>query len=219
MDLSTWLTFLVATTALSLWPGPSALAAMGAGVRHGFRLGQGITYGLVLGAWTQMAIIGFGLGALMAAGQGVFAAVQWLGAAYLVWVGVQHWRAPLAGAGDPDAADETPGAGPGSPAAVSRRSLLLRGWTVNTVNPKGTVFLLALLPQFVVPDRPLLPQYLLIGSTFGVVEFCVMSGYVALASRLLGRMRSAAQQRWLNRSFGSLFIAAGLALAGLRRSA
>jgi homoserine/homoserine lactone efflux protein len=156
-----------------------------------------------------MALIGCGLGALMAAGHGVFLAVQWLGAAYLVWIGIQHWRLAAPGRIDsppPEAGDD------------SRRSLLLRGWTVNAVNPKGTVFLLALLPQFVVADRPLLPQYLVIGSTFGVVELCVMSGYVALASRLLGRLRSVGQQRWLNRGFGSLFIAAGLALATFRRT-
>jgi homoserine/homoserine lactone efflux protein len=102
---------------------------------------------------------------------------------------------------------------------VAPRALFLRGWTVNALNPKGTVFLLAVMPQFIDAHQPLLAQYLVIGATFGVVEFSVMSGYVALASRLLGLLRSPRQLRWMNRSFGSLFVLAGLFLATFKRAA
>jgi homoserine/homoserine lactone efflux protein len=97
--------------------------------------------------------------------------------------------------------------------------LILRGWTVNAVNPKGTVFLLAVLPQFVDPAQPLLAQYLVIGATFGIVEFCVMSGYAALAARVLGLLRTPRQMRGLNRVFGSLFVLAGALLATFKRAA
>ncbi|OQC05297.1 MAG: Homoserine/homoserine lactone efflux protein [Alphaproteobacteria bacterium ADurb.Bin100] len=98
------------------------------------------------------------------------------------------------------------------------------GWTIdlntdrNALNPKGTVFLLAVLPQFIDAGRPLLAQYLTIAATFGVVECLVMSGYVALAARVLGTLRSPRHICWMNRGFGSLFVAAGAALALFKRA-
>ena len=109
---------------------------------------------------------------------------QAVGAAYLVWLGIQQWRAPVRPLVAP--------AGEASPDAHRHlaRTLFLRGWMVNALNPKGTVFLIAVLPQFIDAARPLLAQYLAIGATFGVVECLVMSGYVALASRVLGKMNA-----------------------------
>ncbi|WP_374675590.1 homoserine/homoserine lactone efflux protein [Ideonella sp.] len=209
MDLSTWITFFIATVAISLSPGPGAIAAMGAGLNHGFRRGQAIAFGLALGVWTQLVVIGLGLGALLSTSTHAFSVVKWAGVAYLVWLGVQQWRAP----GKPLVArDDTP-------ATVPRRQLVLRGWGVNALNPKGTVFLLALLPQFVDPTQPLLAQYLVIGATFGTVELCVMTGYAALASRVLGLLRTPAQMKALNRLFGGLFVLAGVLLASFKRAA
>lgn len=208
MDVHTWLPFFIATVAISLSPGPGAIAAMGAGLNHGFARGQRIAFGLALGVWTQLLVVGVGLGALLATSNLAFAAVKWLGVAYLVYLGVQQWRARAA-----------PIAAPGAEAApASGGALVLRGWTVNALNPKGTVFLLAVMPQFIDLAQPLLAQYLVIGATFGLVEFSVMTGYVALASRILGLLRSPRQIRWMNRSFGGLFVAAGLALAAFKRA-
>lgn len=209
MEFGTWITFFLATVAISLSPGPGAIAAMGAGLNHGFQRGRRIAFGLALGVWTQLAVVGAGLGALLATSGAAFAVVKWLGVAYLVWLGIQQWRAPAA----PLVARDD------AAAMATTRELVLRGWTVNAVNPKGTVFLLAVLPQFVEPARPLLAQYLVIGATFGVVEFSVMSGYAALASRVLGLLRTPRQMRSLNRVFGSLFVVAGALLASFKRAA
>lgn len=215
MDFHTWLPFFLATVAISLSPGPGAIAAMGAGLNHGFARGQRIAFGLALGVWTQLLVVGVGLGALLATSSLAFAVVKWLGVAYLVYLGVQQWRAraaPMASPGAGRSPDTTE-------APASGDALLVRGWTVNALNPKGTVFLLAVMPQFIDLAQPLLAQYLVIGATFGLVEFSVMTGYVALASRMLGLLRSPRQVRWMNRSFGGLFVAAGLALAAFKRAA
>jgi len=209
VDWSTWIPFFLATVAISLSPGPGAIAALGAGLNHGFRRGQRIAFGLALGVWTQLAVVGAGLGALLATSGTAFSIVKWLGVAYLVWLGIQQWRAPAA----PLVARDDGAAG------ATTRDLVLRGWMVNAVNPKGTVFLLAVLPQFVDPALPLLAQYLVIGATFGIVEFCVMSGYAALAARVLGLFRTPRQMRALNRVFGSLFVLAGALLATFKRAA
>ena len=212
MEFNTWLTFLAAAVAISLSPGPGAIAAMGAGLNHGFRRGQVIAFGLLRGVWTQTLVVGFGLGMLLTTSELAFSVVKWVGALYLVWLGVQQWRAPAR-----PLVTEAPAEA--APDAHLARTLFLRGWTVNALNPKGTVFLIAVLPQFIDATRPLLAQYLAIGVTFGVVESLVMSGYVALAARVLGLLRQPRQILWMNRTFGSLFVAAGLLLATFKRTA
>ena len=181
---------------------------MSAGVNHGFVRGYVMTFGLILGIWTQVLVVGLGLGALIAASAIGFMLVKWLGVAYLVWLGIRQWRAPaVAMLGD--AAEAV---------AVAPRTLVLRGWMINAVNPKGTVFLLAVVPQFLDLARPLGGQYLVIAATLAFTDLIVMAGYTALASRLLRLLKSPRQIAVLNRSFGSLFVAAGVLLALFKRS-
>lgn len=209
MELSTWLAFFAAAWAISLSPGAGAVAAMSSGLAHGFARGYFTTLGLVLGIWTQICVVSVGLGALIATSSLAFAVVKWAGVAYLVWLGVQQWRAPAT----PIVAEAAD-----APRTTRRRSLVLRGWMVNSLNPKGTVFLLAVVPQFMDLHAPLLPQYLVIAATLGFTDLVVMAGYTVLASRLLRLLREPAQIRALNRTFGSLFVAAGALLASVQRA-
>lgn len=208
MQLSLWFTFFAASWAISLSPGPGAVAAMGAGVNHGFARGYWLTLGLVIGIVTQLAIVGVGLGALMAASETAFVAVKWAGVAYLLWLGVQTWRAPV----------RTVGAIDGERKLVARRTLVLRGWGINAVNPKGTAFMLAVVPQFIDPAQPLAAQYAVIGATLVFTDLVVMAGYTALAARVLAVLASARQVWAMNRLFGSLFVVAAALLAMLRRA-
>ena len=100
---------------------------------------------------------------------------------------------------------------------VTQRQLILKAWMINVVNPKGTVFLLAVVPQFISPSQPLLPQYLIIGATLAFTDMVVMCGYTALASRVLGALKKPAQIRAMNRTMGSLFVIAGSLLALFKR--
>ena len=95
----------------------------------------------------------------------------------------------------------------------------MRGWIINALNPKGTVFLLAVVPQFLSLGQPLAPQYLVIALTLGFTDLVVMAGYTALAARLLRTLKSTAHVRALNRLFGSLFVVAGGLLAMFKRGA
>ena len=97
--------------------------------------------------------------------------------------------------------------------------MVLRAWVINALNPKGTVFLLAVMPQFLDLARPLLPQYLLIAATLAFTDLIVMAGYTALAARVLRALKSESHLRALNRVFGSLFVAAGVLLAFFKRAA
>ena len=102
--------------------------------------------------------------------------------------------------------------------AAAARTLVLRGWIINALNPKGTLFMLAVVPQFLDLARPLGMQYLVIAATLAFTDLVVMAGYTALAARLLRLLKSPRQIAALNRSFGSLFVAAGVLLALFKRA-
>ena len=208
MQFTTWLAFFAASWAISLSPGAGAIAAMSSGLNHGFKRGYFTTFGLILGILTQILVVGAGLGALIAASSLGFAIVKWLGVAYLVFLGIQQWRAPATPMVAADAEAKT----------VSRRQLVLRGWAINAVNPKGTVFLLAVVPQFLDLHASLVTQYGVIAATLGFTDMVVMAGYTALAARVLSALRSTKQILIMNRTFGSLFITAGALLATFKRS-
>jgi homoserine/homoserine lactone efflux protein len=210
MELSTWLAFFAASWAISLSPGAGAVAAMSAGLNHGFARGYWLTAGLILGIWTQVLLVGAGLGAVIATSATAFAVVKWAGVAYLLWLGIAQWRAPAV-AVHAERSDRTN-------QIASRRGLVLRGWAINSVNPKGTLFILAVVPQFLSLEQPLSPQYLVIAATLGFTDLVVMAGYTALASRVLRTLREPAQVRWLNRMFGTLFIAAATLLATMKKA-
>lgn len=206
MELGTWFAFFAASWAISISPGAGAVAAMSAGLNHGFARGYWLTAGLIFGIWTQVLLVGVGLGAVIATSATAFAAIKWAGVAYLLWLGIAQWRAPAV-ALQAERSDRM----------ASRRGLVLRGWVINSVNPKGTLFILAVVPQFLNLEQPLLAQYLVIAATLAFTDLVVMAGYTALAIKVLGVLREPSQVRWLNRIFGSLFIAAAGLLATIKK--
>ena len=207
MTLATWITFFLACWAISLSPGPGAIAAMSAGLNLGFRRGYFLVFGLILGIWTQVVIVVAGLGAVIAASSEAFTVLKFLGAAYLVWIGISQWRAsdkPLVAAGDAP--------------VLTRKQLVMRGWGINAVNPKGTVFMLAVVPNFIDLAHPLLQQYVVIALSLSFTDLVVMAGYTALASRVLRALNQPHHVRVMNRTFGGLFVVAGTLLATFRRA-
>jgi len=209
MTLSTWLAFFAASWAISFSPGAGAISAMASGLRYGFARGYWNTLGLILGITFQIVVVGVGLGAVLATSEVAFAIVKWLGVAYLIYLGVRQFRTDAA----PVAA--TP---EGAPADDSIGALVWRGFLVNASNPKGTVFLLAVVPQFIDPAQALAPQYALIGATLAFTDTVAMGIYTILAARVLRLLRNPRHIRWMNRAFGSLFVLAGVFLATFRRS-
>ena len=207
MDFALWLAFFAASWAISLSPGPGAVAAMSAGLNHGFRRGYFLTFGLVTGIVTQLLIVGLGLGALIAASATAFTLVKWAGVAYLVWLGIATWRS------EPHRFDARADA----PQGRDSREVFLKGFLVNITNPKGIIFYAAVLPQFIDVARAQFLQYAILGLTTLVVDLVVMAGYIGLAARVLAVMKDPAHLRWINHILGGAFVAAGLALAAFRR--
>jgi homoserine/homoserine lactone efflux protein len=209
VSLSTWLAFFVASWLISLSPGAGAISCMTAGMRYGYVRGLWNILGLMIGVVFVMAIAGAGLGAILAASAVAFTAIKWLGVAYLVWLGIEQWRAP--------ATPVDASAGPDGGGSV--RQLVARGFLVNATNPKAILFMLAVLPQFIEPARPQFVQYAICAATLLFTDLVVMSAYTGLAARVLRALRDPRHVRWLNRTFGGLFVAAGAVLATFKRAA
>lgn len=199
MSLAVWLAFLAAAIVIAVSPGPGAVLSMSTGLRHGYRGAFVAILGLQAALLVQLCIVALGFGALLATSETAFAVLKLFGAAYLVWLGIQRWRAPT----QPLA--EVPPA--------RSRSLFMQGLLVNLGNPKAIIFIGALVPQFIVPAAPLLPQYAAIAATLCLTDMLVMSGYALAALRLGGWFRDPATLGLQNRLFGGLFVSAGAALA------
>jgi homoserine/homoserine lactone efflux protein len=204
MDLNTWLVYLVAAFGLSVTPGPNSLLVLTHGALHGHRKTLATVAGGAVGFAALIALSMLGIGALLQASAHALTVLKLLGGAYLVWLGVQLWRAPpIQLQADPATA--------ATPADPVRAGLLFRqGLLTALSNPKALLFYGAFLPQFIDPARPLLTQFFVMTATFIVIEF-IVELLLAMAAQ---RVRHALQRvgRTFNRVCGGLFVAMGLAL-------
>lgn len=205
MAFSLWSGFFLAAILIAISPGPGAATSMSAGLRYGYGHALRVILGLQAALMIQLAIVAAGLGALLATSALAFDTLRIIGAAYLIWLGVQKWRTEIQIAGDDHS-------------LALQNNLFLQGLLVNLTNPKAIIFMVALMPQFVDPERPQGLQFLIIGLTMCSVDTVVMSGYALLASRLRRWLSDPASQLAQNRFFGGLFIGAGALLAVSRQS-
>lgn len=203
MTLSTWIAFLVAAIVITCSPGPGAISSMACAVQYGFLRGIWNTLGLIIGGIFQFNVVAIGLGTILATSEIAFLVVKYLGVAYLVYLGVQQFRA----VSSPVVIDKS------APGYTSAKSLVAKGILINSSNPEITLFLLAVLPQFLDLNQPLIPQYATMVLTTSGIKLIVMSIYAFLASRCLKLLSRAGSIRWANRLFGLLFILSGLFLA------
>ena len=207
--------FVAAGLLLNITPGADMALVARASAAQGWRAGAAAALGVGAGCWVHIAVAATGLGALMAGTPMAFAGLRWLGAAYLVWLGLGLWRAagPLrqaAGAPHPEPA------WPGH--ALPLRRHFRQGFLTNALNPKVALFFLAFVPQFIRPDATQQAlAFVLLGTVFVVNSTLVNIGLavaVAAISRQLGRQaRWQGLGRWLNRGVGAVFVALGLRLA------
>jgi threonine/homoserine/homoserine lactone efflux protein len=207
MSIELWLLYLVASVGLSLTPGPNGLLALTHGACFGLRRSVGTVLGGAAGFLLLIAASLAGLGALLAASERAFTVAKWIGAAYLVYLGIKVWRSPAAiVAVGPGAAD----AGGARPSDLFRQ-----GFLVAVSNPKALVFFAAFLPQFIVPGLPYWLQLAVLGGTFVVVEILYELMLAGLAQRIAPWLTQ--HGRLFNRIAGGTFVGMGVVLAGAHR--
>ncbi|HEX5390581.1 MAG TPA: LysE family transporter [Burkholderiaceae bacterium] len=210
MELQTWIAYFVASWAIALSPGSGAVLSMSHGLAYGVKKTSATILGLQLGLAVILLVAGMGVGALLLASATAFLVVKVLGAGYLIWLGWSQWRAPVAAQTD---ATLLPNAD------LSVRQRVTRGFITNVTNPKGIVFMVAVLPQFIDPQGPMGLQLLILLVTTVAVDLVVMHGYAWLASSLQAWMRGARARLLQNRVFGGVLMAMGASLLMVRRGA
>ena len=206
MSVEHWLAFAAASAILLAIPGPTILLVISYALGHGRRAAGATVAGVALGDFTAMTASMLGLGALLATSATIFTILKWIGAAYLVWLGIKLWRAPVAKADAVRPAEENAG------------RIFAHTYIVTALNPKSIVFFVAFLPQFLDLTRPALPQMAIFEVTFLVLATVNALAYALLAAAARQTIRKPSVQKIVNRTGGSLLICAGFLAAGWKRA-
>ena len=196
---------LVAVVAIAI-PGPTVLLALANGSRFGVRRATYGMLGAVASDVVLVTAVAVGLGAVLLASEVAFSVLKWVGVAYLVYLGIRLLLSKGHLAALPD--DDPRG---------SRRSVFMKSFLVAVTNPKGYLFVGALLPQFITAAEPQVPQYLIIGAVFCAIDFTIMFAYAAAGSQVM-RLLSARGALWLDRICGAVLLVLAGVLAITRRA-
>ena len=197
MTWTTWWIFVCMETVLCLTPGPAVLFVLSSALKSGARKSIASNLGILAANLVYFALSATGIGALLLSSK-LFLAVKWVGAAYLVVIGLRLLIGHKSVVSEP------------SEALNDHKShhLFFDGFTVQISNPKAILFFSALLPQFLNPHAAVVPQIVILGTTSATVEFFILLGYGVMGSALTPRYA-----RWTNRVAGGLLIGAGAGLA------
>ncbi|NDI85626.1 LysE family translocator [Undibacterium crateris] len=209
MSFATWFAFVIAACVIAISPGSGAVLSMSHGLNYGVRRTSVTIMGLQAGLLMILAIAGAGVGSVLLASELAFSIVKVVGALYLIYLGWMQWRTRVTQGMLQGTADKVV-------PSVKRR--FLTGFLTNATNPKGIIFMVAVLPQFISQQAPLLPQLLILAVTMCTVDLMVMHSYAFAAS---GAQKYFRDERWLqrqNRFFGGILMAIGAALFFVKRS-
>jgi threonine/homoserine/homoserine lactone efflux protein len=207
MDLSVWLAFVAATVALLMIPGPTVLLVLSYALSQGRKVAVSTALGVAVGDFVAMTASLIGLGALVLASATLFTVLKWVGAAYLIYLGVSLWRS----AGRSELTLSSP--------TSSQRGVFWHACVVTALNPKSIAFFIAFVPQFVDPAAPLAPQFAILVSTFVGLAALNALVYALVASRMREVIKRPRVIAWLTRLGGATLVAMGVATAALRRAA
>jgi threonine/homoserine/homoserine lactone efflux protein len=206
MTLAHWLAFAAASGILLAIPGPTVLLVISYALGHGRKPAAAIVAGVALGDVTAMTASMVGLGALLATSAALFTVLRWIGGAYLIYLGIRLWRAPVSAA---DAVQSPP---------ISPLRMFFHAYAVTALNPKGIIFFVAFVPQFLIAGRAFWPQVLVLEATFVMLAIVNSTLYSLMASAARRKLRQPRVQRAVNRSGGSILVGAGIFAAVWRRA-
>ncbi|MCX7219058.1 MAG: LysE family transporter [Burkholderiales bacterium] len=211
MPFTTWFAFFLAACVIAISPGSGAVLSMSHGLSYGVKKTTGTIIGLQAGLLLVLAIAGAGVGSLLMASEVAFNSVKTIGALYLIYLGISQWRAKVLSPIDTDVTVA-------QTLLPSWRKRFLIGFFTNATNPKGIIFMVAVLPQFISQHAPVLPQLLILGVTMCLVDLVVMHSYAFAASSMQRFFRDPALLKKQNRFFGGILMAIGAALFFVKRN-
>ena len=198
MPLENWLAYTFVTATFLLIPGPTILLVISYSLISGRQVVIALLLGVGLGDIVAMILSFIGVGLLLQTVTIAFQFLKWIGAAYLIWLGIKMWRSAS------ESMELT--------AITDNRvwyAIMANAFVITALNPKSIVFFLAFLPQFINSEKPFIPQSLILGSTFLVLAILSVLFYSLLASYTGQQMRLSLIHRWTNRIGGGLLIGTG----------
>lgn len=205
MELSVWLAFVAATVVLLMIPGPTVLLVLSYAIGKGRKVAVSTALGVGLGDFLAMTASLAGLGALVLASATAFTILKWVGAVYLVYLGIKLWRS-VGSSGLNVSTD------------VSQRGVFWHACVVTALNPKGIGFFIAFVPQFIETGAPLLPQFAIMVATFVGLATVNALAYALIAARMRDVIGRPGVLAWLTRLGGGVLVCMGVATAALRRA-
>jgi len=208
-DTPQLLMFVAAGWLLNLTPGPDVLFIVNHALKSGVRAGLVAALGIVSGCFVHVFAAALGVGALLATSATAFTVLKWVGAAYLMWMGLRLLLSRRGATGIEPALPVQ------NQAVVDLSRIYLRGFLTNVLNPKVALFFLAFVPQFIAPDTcDKVTAFLLLGLLFNLNSLPINFGYAWLAGWAANRVQVVQRTlHWLDRVAGAMFIGFGLKLA------
>jgi threonine/homoserine/homoserine lactone efflux protein len=207
VSVEIWAAFVLAAGIVLIIPGPTIILVISQSIAHGRKAVLPLAAGVVVGDFTAMTLSLLGLGAILASSAALFSILKWIGAAYLIYLGVKLWRT------DPGKAELKL-----SQLTTSNSSHFNRAFIVTALNPKSIAFFVAFLPQFVRTQSHAFEQFVILGATFLVLAGVNAVLYGFFAGQLRDAMLNTGLRRLFNRCGGSALVGAGLLTATLQRT-
>jgi len=198
MPLETWLAYTLVTTTFLLIPGPTIILVISYSLLRGRQAVIALVLGVGLGDLTAMSLSFLGVGVLLQTVATAFYLIKWLGAAYLIWLGIKMWSSASEFT-DLDNKNRS----------HAWRGIFSSAYITTALNPKSIVFFLAFIPQFIEPELPFTTQAVILGATFFVLAIISVLGYAALTIYAGQQLHLPLIQRWTHRIGGGLLIGAG----------
>jgi len=206
MSLEVWFAFVIAAEIILVIPGPTIILVVSQAIAHGRQAVLPLVAGVLAGDFSAMTLSLLGLGAVLSASATLFVILKWVGALYLLYLGVQLWRT--------DPSSESTAL---NDREISAGSLFKGAYIVTALNPKSIAFFVAFLPQFIHHQTATLPQFLILGATFLTMATINAALYAIFAGHLRDTMRKTRVRKILDRCGGTALIGAGLVTAAMEQ--
>ncbi len=208
MPFDLWISFTIATIALVALPGPTVMLVVGYALGKGKQTAWATVPGVALGDFVATTLSLLGAGAVLAASAELFTVLKLVGAAYLFWLGFQMWRKPPTFADAKEVTDTS-----------ENKKMFLKAFTVTALNPKGIIFFVAFVPQFVDVSQPVFLQFAILEATFLTLAIINVILWAMLANKMRAHIKSQKTQNLVSRISGSCLMGAGFLTALIRRTA
>jgi threonine/homoserine/homoserine lactone efflux protein len=207
MNLEIWIAFVIAAEIILVIPGPTIILVVSQAIAHGRTSVIPLVAGVLAGDFTAMTLSLLGLGAVLSASATLFVVLKWVGALYLIYLGVKLWRT-----------DPQSGATPVTTGGHAPWPLFKGAYIVTALNPKSIAFFVAFLPQFINHQHSTTAQFMILGATFLAMATANAALYAIFAGHLRDTMKKTRVRKLFDRCGGSALIGAGVLTAAMERS-